>query len=170
VESFQFEHGLKIDGIAGPKTMHKIEDALAEQHSQRPMKTPLLLDDPAHTAHPLFKQSLQCVEQLNTERGIASSPRDANIAGALTVDATARGLAQVDRVIPSEDGSRLFAVQNSGDLLKEKFAAVDTVTAIATPLEHSSAQWVQATQQHQLAVVPQPQRHVLGQTPSITMS
>jgi putative chitinase len=149
VESFQFEHGLKVDGIAGPKTMHTIEEALAKQHAQLPMKALLSLDDPSHSAYPLFKQNLQGVEQLNAEHGIA---------GALTVDAAARGMTHVDRVLTSEDGSRLFAVQSHGDLLKEKFAAVDTVMAINTPLEHSSAQWSQAVQQHAHSITQQSQQ------------
>ena len=167
VESFQSEYGLKVDGIAGPKTMHMIGEALAQQHAQSPTKTPLSLDDPSHSAYPLFKQNLQGVEQLNAEHGIAPSPRDVNIAGALTADAAARGMTHVDRVLTSEDGSRLFAVQNMGDLLKERFAAVDTMKAIATPLEHSSVQWMQVMQQNQSqlqALAQSPPTQAMGRT------
>ncbi|WP_281280579.1 peptidoglycan-binding domain-containing protein [Salibacterium salarium] len=36
VKAFQSRHGLKVDGIAGPNTLDKLEEALTEMAEQKP--------------------------------------------------------------------------------------------------------------------------------------
>nr|WP_199045116.1 XVIPCD domain-containing protein [Dyella sp. ASV24] len=114
--------------------------------------TPVRLDNRDHPGHTMFRQGLDGVQQLNAKHGVAPSPRDSNIAGALTVEATAKGLGRIDHVLLNDDASRVFAVQGRlGGItgLEQQWAHVDTMKAIKTPLEQSSARFPQAVQQGQ---------------------
>lgn len=145
LESFQHDHGLKPDGIAGPATLRAMQASQLAQHGGSPS-----LDQPAHPGHAMFRQGLDGIQQVNHEHGIAPSARDSRIAGALAVEATTQGLERIDHVLLNDDASRVFAVQGKlqGGIegLDQKRASVDTMTAIATPLEQSSQQWTQAAQ------------------------
>jgi hypothetical protein len=80
-----------------------------------------------------------------------------NLSGALALSAKKEGLQRIDRVILSEDSSRAFAVQESPSSLLRRFAFVDVVGGINTPLAQSSADWsVIQTPEAQNAQEPAP--------------
>jgi putative chitinase len=163
LETFQREHGLVADGIAGPRTRNGLETETAHFPAPQATENTCSLDDGSHAAHELFRQGLSGIHQLNIEHNIGPSIRDHCIAGALTVEATAKGLHRIDRVILSEDANRLFAVQGGTWDFDRKLASVDTMTAINTPLDISSAQWPQAAQQARLAQEAQQEQRAAQQ-------
>jgi hypothetical protein len=113
---------------------------------------PARLDDPAHPGHAMFRQGLEGVQQLNAQHGVASNAtRDANLAGSLTAAAAAKGIDRIDQVALSEDATHAFALRQHhlGEPWDQWAARVNTVRAINTPLEQSSAQFSQAMQQGQ---------------------
>ncbi len=173
LELFQRGHGLAVDGIAGPETQNELRDAFVQRQISTDPKASLRMDDPNHGAYPMFQQSLSCIDRLNADRGIASSPRDSNIAGALTMEATAKGLTRIDHVVLNDDASRVFAVQGRlGGIqgLEQRWASVDTMTAIRTPLEQSSTQWAQGAEQAEKLQAQQQQVQARQHTePSIGM-
>ncbi|GLQ93037.1 XVIPCD domain-containing protein [Dyella acidisoli] len=111
----------------------------------------ILLDDPSHPSHALFQQSLQGIQQLNNEHGVAPSERDGRFAGALAAAAAANGLSQIDRVALSQDATYAFAVCKEGEQdlwgVKPWIARVETATALNTPLVLSSEACMRAMQQ-----------------------
>jgi len=122
---------------------------------------PVLLNDPDHPGHTLFQQSLQGVQQLNSERGVTSSERDDRFAGALATAAAAAGLARIDRVTLSRDATFAYAIDEKAmhDLWRRHpwSAEVETVTALDTPLAQSSAQCEHAIRQRQAEELQQQQ-------------
>lgn len=119
------------------------------------------LDQPAHPANGMFRQAMDGVAKLNAEHGVAPSPRDSRFAGSLTVAATAEGMRGIDHVMLSDDASRAFAVE--GNLqsvhgLDRKMAWVETMQALETPLDRSSAAWPQAEEQGRALVQQQEQQ------------
>lgn len=117
---------------------------------QRLLSDERMLDRPDHPANGMYLQALDGIGKLNAEHGVAASPRDTRFAGSLTVAATAEGMRGIDHVLMSDDASRAFAVE--GNLLSvhgldRKIAAVDTMRALETPLERSSAAWPEAAEQ-----------------------
>ncbi|WP_458069443.1 XVIPCD domain-containing protein [Rhodanobacter sp. BL-MT-08] len=127
--------------------------AVGEAYAQRRPEswsahTPLL-NDPAHPDHRLFQQAYDGVKKVDAEHGRVPDHHSLNLAGALTVEAKARGLRQVDVVALSEDGANAFAVEKDGRIGSTSFARVDTMQAVHTPIEHSSQQMAQINQQLQ---------------------
>lgn len=145
LKTFQRDHGLKDDGIAGKATQAAITESTLQA------KAPSLLDA-HHPAHGIYEQAYQCVSRLDAERGSQSGSHTQTFAGSLTAAATAAGFKQIDHVILNDDASRGWAVQ--GDLTSpfKKYTEVDVMKAIQTPLQQSSqeaAEHVQASAQHQ---------------------
>jgi len=143
VEALQREQHLKVDGVAGLNTMHRLE---ALTHTQidatQPTPTAALhtashrLNDSSHPDHALYQQALDGVHKIDSGMGRTSDQHSANLAAALTVAAKTQGLTRIDAVALSEDGSRTFAAQNSSPL--RKLADVATAQAVSTPIEQSS--------------------------------
>lgn len=119
------------------------------------------LDQPGHPANGMYRQALHGVARLNADHGVAPSPRDSRFAGSLTVAATAEGMRGIDHVMLSDDASRAFAVEgnlHSVHGLDRKMAWVETVQALETPLDRSSAAWPQAEEQGRALVQQQQQQ------------
>ena len=142
VEKFQADHGLKVDGKVGAKTL----DAIQKQSEQAPTATPTKLSDANHPDHALYQQARTAVGKLDAEQGRPSGPHSDNISAALTVAARKDGLTQIDRAVLSEDASKIFAVQGHGNTPFKQYAGVETVQAVNTPVEHSTLQWSQMQQ------------------------
>ncbi len=127
--------------------------AVGEAYAQRRPDSwsahPPLLNDAAHPDHRLFQQAYDGVKKVDAEHGRVPDHHSLNLAGALTVEAKARGLRQVDVVALSGDGANAFAVEKDGRIGSTSFAKVDTMQAIHTPIEQSSQQMVQVNQQLQ---------------------
>ena len=134
VEAFQRDHHLTADGIAGPKTLHAIQQQT--QISKAPG-----LDSPANPDHALYLQAQKAVHELDARQGRTSDQQSNNLAAALTVAAKHEGLTKIDQVALSDDGSRAFAVQNGAF---KQTAQVQTAEAVHTSIAQSSQALQQA--------------------------
>ncbi|MEH6420833.1 peptidoglycan-binding domain-containing protein [Pseudomonas sp. CGJS7] len=134
VQAFQRAHGLSDDGIAGPKTL----DAL-KQAAQTP-----LLSDPNHPDHAMYKGALQGLEKLGPQ---AFNHRDdlERAAATLTYEAKVSGLSDIQHVVPTANGTGLFAVQGGLDDPGHRRVHVATDQAIKQPIEQSTLQIRQDT-------------------------
>ena len=139
LQAFQRAHGLKDDGVAGPKTLDALKKA--EQ-------TPLL-SNPAHPDHAMFKQAVGGLEKLGPNAGFKSHAELERAAATLTFEAKVGGLKQIDHVALSTNGTGLFAVQGGLTDPGHHRAHVDKLQAGAQPLEQSTFQLQQDTQQRQ---------------------
>ncbi|MFK2904365.1 peptidoglycan-binding protein [Dyella ginsengisoli] len=139
VETFQRKHSLKADGIVG----HDTAEALKHATLQQTALTALTLDHHQHPGHPMFQQALAGVGQLDQAQGRATDFRSYNLSGALALAARKEGLERIDQVILSEDASRAIAVQGDIRSPLRRFADVDVVSGVSTPLAQSSTDWSQ---------------------------
>jgi len=139
VEMFQRSHGLEHDGKVGPHTAEAIKHATLQQSAL----TAITLDRHEHPGHPIFQQALAGVGQLDAAQGRATDFRSYNLSGALALAAQKEGLERIDQVILSEDASRAIAVQGDIRSPLRRFADVDVVSGISTPLAQSSTDWSQ---------------------------
>ncbi|WP_458070045.1 XVIPCD domain-containing protein [Rhodanobacter sp. BL-MT-08] len=148
VERFQQDHGLTVDGIAGPKTLEAIQQAQTKHAAPN-------LTDPKNPDHALYEQARSAVHKLDASIGRTPDLQSDQLAASLVVSAKHQGMTAIDTVVLSEDGSHAFAVQGRHDSPLRQIAFVPTAEAVNTPLDKSSA----AAQ----AVHPEP-----VQTPPIT--
>lgn len=137
VETFQRNHGLEPDGKVG----HDTREALKHATLQQSALTTMTLDSPQHPGFSLFQQAFNGVGQLDQAQGRPTDLLSYNLSGALALSAQKEGLQRIDRVILSEDSSSAFAVQENAGSLLRRFAFVDVVGGINTPLAQSSADW-----------------------------
>ncbi len=129
LRNFQRAHGLKEDGVAGPKTL----DAL-KQAAQSP-----LLSNPAHPDHGLYKGAVEGLEKLGPN---AFKNRDEleRTAGTLAYEAKISGFKQIDHVVPTANGAGLFAVQGGLSDPGHQRIHVDKQQAANQSLEQSTYQ------------------------------
>ena len=132
VERFQHDHGLTVDGIAGPKTQEAIH------HAQAKHVVPSLAD-PKNPDHALYEQARLAVHHLDAGMGRTSDLQSDQLAASLVVDAKREGLTAINEVRLSEDGSHAFAVQGPPDSPLRHIAHVQTAEAVNTPIDKSSA-------------------------------
>lgn len=122
------------------------------------------MNHPEHPGNGLYMQSLQGMEKINAQHGIASDQRTSNAAGTLAAAAYQSGFKQVDHVALGENGNKLIAVQGVPGSAHSKVTHVPTVQAMNTPLEESSISYLQAMNkdaQRQVALphqIQQPQQ------------
>lgn len=159
VEIFQRDHHLKMDGIAGPRTLEVI------RHTQTHAAPELT--DPKHPDHAMFAQALAGVHKLDANLGRTPDQHSDNLAASLVVAAKQENMTRIDRIALSEDGSRAFAVQGKSDSPLRQFAHVQTATAVNTPMAQNAA----AAAQIQLPEpAPTPKAHALLQAgPTVSM-
>ena len=137
VMSFQKAHALTPDGVIGKDTAAALKQAVL----QKSALTALTLDNSQHPGHPLFQQALTGIGQLDQAQGRATDFRSYNLSGALAVAARKEGLERIDQVLLSKDASRAIAVQGDMHSPLRRFADVDVVSGISTPLAQSSTDW-----------------------------
>lgn len=101
LKEFQREHGLQGKGVAGPKT----EAALRKAETA-------LMSDPSHPQHMMFTQAVAKVAEAEKARGIPVGPHTERIAGAVVVEAVRKGLGRIDRVVMSESGKLVWAIDD----------------------------------------------------------
>jgi len=143
VESFQREHGLSVDGVAGKDTLAMVAATQANPFT-----------NPYHPHHALYQQALHQVHAEESRRHIHPGRHSERLAGALTVQVVRDGLARIDRVELNDTGHLVRAVQVSP--IRDEPGLNRTTDPIATqqasqqPLHHSSdlAQHMPAIQQH----------------------
>ncbi len=121
VEAFQKDHGLGIDGVAGPTTQKTLKEQVQAQTDAQSMHPDLaksyLLSDPAHPANGLYSQVYGKLSELDASLGRTPDQRTANLAGSLTVAAQAQGITRADYLLPDiKEGSLMFVAQNTSPL------------------------------------------------------
>lgn len=134
VKAFQQEHGLKPDGQAGPQTQAAIEQALQLQALTGDKQ----LGDVTHPAHGAYRQALDGVHKIDAAHQRTPDQISQNVAGSVAVAAQRAGLTQIDHVLMSEDGSRIYAVQGDLNSPHRRMAEVPMQQAVNTSLEQSS--------------------------------
>ncbi len=148
VMAFQREHGLaRVDGEVGSRTAAALRIA-----EGRP-----LLSSPDHPDHPLYLQALSGMQQLAPGTFSNDAERN-NAAATLAFEARARGVGQIDHVVLSVDGSRIFAVQGALADPAHFRMHVDRAQAVTHPVERSSEQL-----REELARQEQAQTHMHAQ-------
>lgn len=135
VRQFQRDHQLKADGVAGPATLAAINEV--RSHAQATPSVPSLLDA-SHPANGMYEQAHACVARIDENQGRLPGPHTQNFAGSLTSAAIAAGFNRVDHVVLNDDASRGWAVQGDLNSPFKKYAEVDVMQAIQTPLAQSS--------------------------------
>ncbi len=156
VEAFQKDHGLAVDGKAGAHTLAAIE----RQYAGHTAVT-CGLDDPGHPDALLFQQSRSAVHRMDAEQGRTSDHRSDNLAAALAVAARRDGLTCINQAALSDDADKVFVMQGSQGNPFNRFASVSTMEGLNTPIEQSSAQWLQVSLHNQ----QQPQQTLQQNSP-----
>lgn len=119
VEAFQRDHGLKVDGKAGPLTLAAIDAVQqAADSSSKDEIPPFSLADAGHPDNARFAQALTQLEKLDHDRQLNGRPalfadmRELeNAAGQLVFETKVAGMERIDAVLARADGSGIFAVQ-----------------------------------------------------------
>jgi putative chitinase len=164
LESFQREHKLDPDGVAGPKT----RDAIAAQKHLDNQK----IDKAGHAGAPnpdsaLLDQARKGVHAIDARMNRTPDQASENLSGAIAAKAKQDGLTRIDHVVLSDDGSKAYAVQGELNSPMKKMAEVQTAQAVNTPIEQSTATLAAASrahteanqQQQQQQQAQQPGRH-----------
>ncbi|BDU20288.1 zeta toxin family protein [Dyella sp. GSA-30] len=127
--------------------------------------TVLGLDHASHPDHAIYKQALDHVHELDKSKGHTPDVHSDNLAAALTVAARNNGMERIDRIALDDKGATVVAAQGQVALGNfDKFARVDTMQGLNTPVAETSAKWPQAMeafkqqQQSQTQTQAQPQQ------------
>lgn len=118
------------------------------------------MNDSAHPAHPLYRQSYEALQGSAATRGLNGGQTE-QLAGALALEAQRGGLQRIDQVVFGEDGRRAFAVQGTRPE-SQRVAHVDVATARDQSLALSSEQSLQLAHRAATAVQPVPQAEALS--------
>lgn len=98
-----------------------------------------LLNDPLHDT------AVSSMLRMNDERGIPTDHRTYNAAAFIAAAAYEKGLKEINQVKPSEDGTKLMAVQGQPGISESsKVVVVSTMTALNTPVDASTAAYANA--------------------------
>ena len=151
VQSYQQAHGLKPDGVVGPQTL----DALKKS------KEAPLLSDTRHPDNALFQQTVKHMEQLGPQ-AFKSRQDLENAAAAGVFEAKASGLTRVDHVLPNTNGTGVFLVQGEPGDPANRRVYMDKAQATAEPIEKSTAQVQQETQNQPQVQQEREQRRTMG--------
>ncbi len=151
LQSYQQAHGLKADGVAGPQTL----DALKKS------KEAPLLSDTRHPDNALFQQTVKHMEQLGPQ-AFKSRQDLENAAAAGVFEAKASGLTRVDHVLPNTNGTGVFLVQGEPGDPANRRVYMDKAQATAEPIEKSTAQVQQETQNQPQVQQEREQRRTMG--------
>ncbi|MFC5740012.1 XVIPCD domain-containing protein [Dyella tabacisoli] len=170
VEAFQREQHLKVDGVAGPATMHRLE-ALTQHAGTKPEQSAPRLDQASHPDNAMYKQALTAVHQLDAQHQRTPDQHSNNLAAALVVAARRDGMTQINHVVLNDDASRAYAVQGDLNSPHKRIADVATRQATATSVEQSSQALQQAAapkqpDQAQAPVLLQPTQQTASPAPS----
>lgn len=136
-EAFQRDHRLTVDGIAGRQTHAALEQALKAPHRPPDVGGQVPPNGIIEPDEPLYRQALAGLQKIDADMGRSADQLSRNLAVALAAEAKAQGLARIDAVAISEDGSRTFAVQNDAGI--KRYADVATAQAVHTPMAQSAA-------------------------------
>lgn len=147
---------------------HQTQATGTERVGRGRTESTIRIDHPDHPGYSLFKQAQAHVEALDAQRGRTPDAHSRNLAAYAAVTALANGITRIDALLPdTRDGSSMFIAQHTSPL--KRVAEMRTIEAINTPLEQSSAAFLQVAQQQN----PSQQQHTqmrdlstAAQTPS----
>jgi hypothetical protein len=151
LQAYQQAHGLKADGIVGPQTLEAL----------RKSKEAPLLSDTRHPDNALFQQTVKSMEQLGPQ-AFKSRQDLENAAAAGVFEAKASGLSRIDHVLPNTNGSGVFLVQGEPGDPANRRVYMDKSQAVAEPIEKSTAQVQQETQNQPQLQQEREQRRTMG--------
>lgn len=160
VQAFQRAHGLDDDGIAGRDTLNALKNnpqpnqpgqpqREAGQTTQQPEPAtrsvdPVgrgpLMSDSSHPDNGLFRQAVAGLEKLGPNGGFANREQLERAAGTMAYEARMSGLSEINAVVRSNDGGRLFAVQGDPQDPSHRRVVADAQQASSQPLQRSSDQ------------------------------
>lgn len=133
--------------------------------------TPPRIDSPDHPQNAMFQQARDGVARIDAAHGRTPDAQSDQFAGSLTASAVTKGLTRIDQVALNADASRAYAIQGDPNSPFKQVAEVNTLQAMATPLEKSSesiqqqaVQQAQAQPTSQIVEQQTPQRQ--GISPS----
>lgn len=149
LQSFQRDHHLTDDGVAGTKTF----DALRQ--ATQPAPSPVSLADASHPGHAMFQQATAGVHALDAKQGRTPDQLSANLAGSLVASAQAQGMTRIDHVALSDDAKRAYAVQGDLNSPFKQVAEVDVSQAVGKSVAQSSTEWQQNAAQAPQQATPQ---------------
>ena len=140
----------------------------ADRGGSNRTESTIRMDHPDHPGYGLFKQAQARVDILDAQRGRTPNAHSRNLAAYAAVTALANGITRIDALLPdTKGGSSMFIAQHASPL--RRIAEMPTLEAINTPLEQSSAAFLQVAQQQN----PSQQQHTqmrdlstAAQTPS----
>lgn len=122
------------------------------------------LDNAAHPDHEMYQQALRGVKDLDKASAHKTDEHSANLAASLTVAARAGGMDRIDRVELSDDKKTVVAAQGQPAMGNfDKFASVDTMKGLNTPVSDSSKQLAQASEKPQQQSAPAQTQQAQGQ-------
>jgi flagellum-specific peptidoglycan hydrolase FlgJ len=138
LKTFQREHGLQDDGVAGPRTMSALNEAQARTISPSERPAYLTLDDPAHQAYAMYDQARTEIHKLDQQHGRIPTVQSDQLAGSLTASAVASNMSRIDYVALSDDASRIYGVQGAVSSPFKMVAEADVMQGLQTPMSQSS--------------------------------
>ena len=95
---------------------------------------------------------------MDKSKGHTPDAHSDNLAAALTVAARNNGMERIDRIALDDKGATVVAAQGQVALGNfDKFARVETMQGLNTPLAQSSAKWPQAMETFKQQQQPQSQ-------------
>ncbi len=151
LQAYQQAHGLKADGLVGPQTLEALKKS----------REAPLLSDTRHPDNALFQQTVKGMEQLGPQ-AFKSRQDLENAAAAGVFEAKASGLTRIDHVLPNTNGSGVFLVQGEPGDPANRRVYMDKAQATAEPIEKSTAQVQQETQNQPQAQQESEQRRTMG--------
>lgn len=107
--------------------------------------TGVLLNDPSHPDHPLFRDAARGIHAIDAKHNRVSDLRSDQLGGHLAVAAKEQGLRGIDHVVMSGDAKLTFAVQGRLDDPAHRRASVDTMQGLNTPLIQSTQQMAEVS-------------------------
>lgn len=120
--------------------VHELDtSSRSERHVPQVEQSTSDLRAPSHPGHPRYREAFAGVARLDHSLGRASDAGSERVAASLV--AACAHLERIDRVCLSEDGRRIFGLQDGQHGGMRKMGVVDTGIAINQPFETSSRQW-----------------------------
>lgn len=135
LRSFQRDHGLREDGIAGLNTLQALKRA---EHTPQ-------LTDVCHRDHAMFLQAQSGVHKLDAHHKRTPDILSDQLAAALVVEAKREGLTRIDEVILGIGNETVIAKQSERFAVFDKYAHVNAVAGLNQPIANSSEQLVQVS-------------------------
>jgi len=106
-----------------------------------PITTPVLLDDPAHPSHAMFRDAQRGVHAVDQRFNRAPDEGSDRLAGSLTAAASTAGMTQIRGIDVSGDGRRMFAVDTADpNAAHQRVAHVEVAQGMQQSLAASTEQ------------------------------